>query len=173
MNTTITLIQDDITLIPVDGIVNDANHTLTGGGGVDGAIHKAAGPELLAECLTLRGCQTGQAKITSGYLLPAKWVIHTVGPVWQGGQDNESRYLAECYQHCLSLADKHGLKSIAFPGISCGVFGFPVDQACRIAVDTITAYIAGDTELEHIILCAFSDEVHQHWLSTLSHSQYH
>ncbi|MCV2446273.1 O-acetyl-ADP-ribose deacetylase [Paracoccus sp. DMF] len=136
----ITLWQGDITTLALDAIVNAANRTLLGGGGVDGAIHRAAGPGLLAECRTLGGCPTGEARLTAGHALPARHVIHTVGPVWQGGQSDEDALLARCYQNSLALAHAHGLASIAFPAISTGIYGFPATRAALIAVETIKAH---------------------------------
>lgn len=153
----IKAVKADITKLSVDAIVNAANSTLLGGGGVDGAIHRAAGPELLAECRTLNGCHTGQAKITSGYRLPARYVIHTVGPVWHGGGSNEAELLSDAYRNSLELAAAHGIRSIAFPAISTGVYGYPKEAAAHIAIDTIREFLKGHGDME-VILTAFSDD---------------
>ena len=148
----------DITSLSVDAIVNAANTSLLGGGGVDGAIHRAAGSELLAECRTLHGCATGDAKITRGYRLPARHVIHAVGPVWNGGNRGEDQALASCYARAIELCQTHGLASIAFPAISTGIYRFPADRAARIAVSTVVEVLAGAPVVERVIFCCFSNE---------------
>lgn len=158
MKTKIELVKGDITRLKVDAIVNAANKTLLGGGGVDGAIHMAAGPDLLEECKKLGGCETGQAKITEGYKLPAKYVIHTVGPIWQGGGVGEEELLASCYRNSLELAKKYKLKTIAFPSISTGAYRFPIEKACPIALRTVKGFIERDPDVfEKIIFVLFSE----------------
>lgn len=153
----IEIIQGDITQLAVDAIVNAANQSLLGGGGVDGAIHRAAGPQLLEECRGLGGCQTGEAKITSGYKLPARYVIHTVGPVWHGGNHNEKNLLASCYISTMQLALKHKLRSIAFPSISTGIYRFPIEQASRIALRVIFDFIASEESAPRVVITCFSE----------------
>jgi O-acetyl-ADP-ribose deacetylase len=166
----IEIVEADITALDVDAIVNAANRTLLGGGGVDGAIHRAAGPELLAACRLLGGCETGEAKITPGFRLKARHVIHTVGPIWEGGDANEEQLLANAYANSLALAKTHGLCSIAFPAISTGAYGFPADRAAKIAVGTTSRQLRGDSHFELVILCCFDSASvahHQRALSAL------
>lgn len=151
----IEIIEGDITKQTVDAIVNAANCSLLGGGGVDGAIHRAAGPELLAECRTLNGCETGKAKITKGYRLPAKYVIHTPGPVWHGGGRGEAELLASCYRSCLALASGYGCKTVDFPSISTGVYRFPLDKAAAIAISTISDYLKTHDDIERVRMVCF------------------
>ena len=151
------IVAGDITRLAVDAIVNAANESLLGGGGVDGAIHRAAGPSLLAECRLIGGCPTGEARITRGYLLPARFVIHTVGPVWRGGGAGEEASLASCYRNSLELAQRHACRIIAFPAISTGIFGFPAERAAVIAVETVGAFLAGHDFPETVIFCCFGE----------------
>jgi O-acetyl-ADP-ribose deacetylase len=154
----IEIIRADITKLDVDAIVNAANSTLLGGGGVDGAIHRAAGPGLLAECRTLNGCEPGEAKITGGYSLPARFVIHTVGPIWKSGNHGEAQTLANCYRNSLRLAVENGIRSVAFPAISCGAYGYPLPEAAGIAVETTTKFLTADDKLEKVIFVVATDE---------------
>lgn len=159
----IEIIKGDITKQNVDAIVNAANCSLLGGGGVDGAIHRAAGPELLAECRTLNGCNTGEAKITKGYRLPASFVIHTPGPVWHGGAYGEPEKLASCYRNCLKLASENGCKTVDFPSISTGVYHFPLDKAARIAINTIAEYLAAHEDIERVRMVCFDDNTKKYY----------
>jgi O-acetyl-ADP-ribose deacetylase len=171
MSERIEIWQGDITKLRVDAIVNAANNSLLGGGGVDGAIHRAAGPRLLAETRTLGGCPTGEAKISGGYNLPAKWVIHTVGPVWQGGGHGEDELLTNCYRNSLALAVQRGIRTIAFPAISTGVYGFPRERAAYIAVAEVHRFLAHDTTLEKVILVSYDRAAYEVMRGTLDAAQ--
>ncbi len=160
INDRIEIIKGDITTLTTDAIVNAANSSLLGGGGVDGAIHRAAGPALLAECRQLNGCPAGKAKITGGYNLPAKYVIHTVGPVWRGGDSGESKLLAECYRNSLKLAAEHKIRSIAFPSVSTGVYGYPVELASAIALREIKGFMEDNSTVDRVIVVCFDDETY-------------
>lgn len=164
----IELFKGDITTLKVDAIVNAANTTLLGGGGVDGAIHRVAGKELLAECRTLHGCKTGDAKITKGYNLPAKNVIHTVGPVWHGGNTDEPEKLASCYRQSLKVAIENGVKTIAFPNISAGVYGYPKNEAAKIATKTVVTFLEKNHEIEQVIFCVFDEDNFEIYRSLLN-----
>jgi O-acetyl-ADP-ribose deacetylase (regulator of RNase III) len=167
MSERIEVVADDITRLELDAIVNAAQTSLLGGGGVDGAIHRAAGPELLGECRTLGGCSTGEAKITKGYGLPADWVIHTVGPVWRGGKADEDQRLADCYRNSLELARQHQIRSIAFPSISTGAYRFPFELAAKIAIETVVAFLETDEEIRKIVFCCFAEDAARTYRSIL------
>jgi O-acetyl-ADP-ribose deacetylase (regulator of RNase III) len=164
----IEIVSADITTLEVDAIVNAANTTLAGGGGVDGAIHAAAGPRLLDECLGLGGCETGSAKLTHGHDLLAKYVIHAVGPVWHGGDGNEDELLASCYRTSLEIAAEHRARSVAFPAISCGIYGFPVDRAAQIAIREVATFLDSDDRIETVLMVAFGPEIHDALRSALT-----
>jgi O-acetyl-ADP-ribose deacetylase (regulator of RNase III) len=161
LNRNIEIARGDITKQEVDAIVNAANTTLLGGGGVDGAIHRAAGPELLAECRTLDGCKAGEAKITRGYRLPARFVIHTVGPIWRGGTHGEPETLANCYRNSLQVAVENGIKTIAFPAISCGAYGYPLQEAAQIAVKTTREFLTAEDKIDKVIFVLWGEEVYE------------
>lgn len=171
--TGIEILKGDITKLKVDAIVNAANTSLLGGSGVDGAIHRAAGYKFLEECKKLNGCKTGQSKITKGYDLPAKYVIHTVGPIWYGGNNKEGELLKSCYITSLNLAKEYGIKTIAFPAISCGAYGFPLDTACKIAIDTVNNFILNDNCLERVIFIDIDDTVIEIYKRILNHPMTH
>ena len=165
----IQIVRSDITKLDVDAIVNAANTTLLGGGGVDGAIHRAAGPELLAECRTLGGCRPGEAKITRGYRLPARFVIHTVGPIWRGGEHDEARTLANCYRNSLQLAVESEIKTIAFPAISCGAYGYPIEEAAHIAFKTTREFLAMTDEIQKLIFVVWGADVYDAYKKMTKH----
>jgi O-acetyl-ADP-ribose deacetylase len=168
--TRVSVIEGDITKLQIDAIVNAANSSLLGGGGVDGAIHRAAGPELLAECRTLGGCPTGEARITAAYRLPAKHVIHTVGPIWVGGNRGEPELLARCYRNSLAVATKHQVRTMAFPAISCGIYGYPIQDASQIAVRETAAYLKANLLPESVIFVCFGREIYDAYQTALNAS---
>lgn len=167
MKERIELYKGDITKLAVDAIVNAANNSLLGGGGVDGAIHRAAGPELLEYNRKLGGCETGKAKITPGFRLPAKYIIHTVGPVWRGGNNDEDKLLTNCYENSLKLAVENNIKTIAFPAISTGVYGFPLERATRIAVETVKIFLKNDSSIEKVIFVCFDEKTYEVYKNSL------
>ncbi|MBV8211883.1 MAG: O-acetyl-ADP-ribose deacetylase [Verrucomicrobia bacterium] len=167
----VSLLEGDITKVQVDAIVNAANTSLLGGGGVDGAIHRAAGPELLAECRTLGGCPTGEARITAGYRLPAKYIIHTAGPIWGGGDRGEPELLGRCYRNSLALATKHHVRNIAFPAISCGIYGYPIQDACQIAMRETIAYLDTNELPESVIFVCFGREIYDAYQAAVDASR--
>ena len=168
MRDRIQIVDGDITELPLDAIVNAANGSLLGGGGVDGAIHRAAGPELLDACSALGGCPTGEAKITKGFRLPAEWVIHTVGPVWSGGGRGEAELLAGCYKSSFGLVAQHGIKTVAFPAISAGAYGYPMDQAALVAVTETSRFLQNDTSVERVIFVCFNQHAHEAYTGALN-----
>jgi O-acetyl-ADP-ribose deacetylase (regulator of RNase III) len=167
-SSSIDIVRGDITKLEVDAIVNAANTTLLGGGGVDGAIHRAAGPELVAECRTLGGCQPGEAKITRGYRLPARFVIHTVGPIWRGGKNGEPEILTNCYRNSLQLAAENEIKTIGFPAISCGAYGYPIEAAAQTALKTTREFLASEDKIDKVIFILWSEDVCKVFASTLN-----
>ena len=169
LDSRIEIVRGDITTLRVDAIVNAANRTLLGGGGVDGAIHRAAGPELLAECRTLGGCEPGEAKITGGYRLPARFVLHTVGPIWRGGEHGEAQTLANCYRNSLHLAVKNEIKTIAFPAISCGAYGYPINDAAQIALKTTREFLATNETIEKVIFVLWDGGVYAAYKKMAKH----
>jgi O-acetyl-ADP-ribose deacetylase (regulator of RNase III) len=168
MKERIEIVKGDITKLQVDAIVNAANSSLLGGGGVDGAIHRAAGPQLVEECRLLGGCKTGQAKITGGYHLPARYVIHTVGPVWNGGGQGEPELLASCYRNSFALALKNNIKTLAFPAISCGIYGYPIEEAVEIALRETLDFLSGHNAIERVIFACFEADVYQAYLDAFA-----
>lgn len=161
------IVEGDITRQPVEAIVNAANSSLLGGGGVDGAIHRAAGPGLLEECRTIGGCPTGEARITRGYALPAKWVIHTVGPVWRGGEHDEDELLAQCYRNSFRLVKEQGIRSVAFPSISTGAYGFPLERAADIALAEVRKFLESDSSVENVLLVCFGRHAYDCYVRAL------